>query len=155
MVLRINHPRCASVTRESIFETKEKEWTDECVPLPPVRIASFPLLDQWKRAAEGDGAASGNVFAQEASFWRGWGASDDSGRLIAPDGAGGAPEVDYLTLGRWALLPAADDVLEDILDMGRRDARRWAAANGWDADADDGDGVGLGEKVSVALGAEV
>ena len=37
------------------------------------------------------------------------------------------PEVDYMTLGKWALLPAADDVLEGLVEMGRADALRWGA----------------------------
>lgn len=98
----------------------------------PVRVASFPLLDAWKKAEEGDGAARGNFFAQQASFWEDWGGSESDGLLIAPDGAGGNPEVDYMTLGRWALLPAADDTLAALVEMGREDAKRWARTNGWD-----------------------
>ena len=36
-----------------------------------------------------------------------------------------------MTLGKWALLPAADDVLEGLMEMGRADALRWAERNGW------------------------
>lgn len=98
-------------------------WT-RLTPTPPgceapVRVASFPLLEPWRRAEEGDGVANGNYFARQASFWEGWGASDEDGLLIAPDGAGGDPTVDYLTLGKWALLPAADDVLDGLVEMGR------------------------------------
>ena len=56
------------------------------------------------KAAEGDGAAAGNFFAQQASFWEGWGASENSGLLIAPDGAGGEPEVGVLRGGKgWPI----------------------------------------------------
>lgn len=98
-------------------------WT-RLTPTPPgceapVRVASFPLLDAWRQAEEGDGVVNGNYFARQASFWEGWGASDEDGLLIAPDGAGGDAAVDYLTLGKWALLPAADDVLDGLVEMGR------------------------------------
>ena len=42
----------------------------------------------------------------------GWGEWDRRGGLIAPDGAGGTPPIEYTTLGRWALLPAQDHVLQ-------------------------------------------
>ena len=59
------------------FQSSLSKWVNLCAATP------------WSKAAEGDGAAVGNFFAQQASFWEGWGASDERGLLIAPDGAGG------------------------------------------------------------------
>ena len=105
-------------------------WT-RLAPTPPgcaspARVASFPLLEPWNDAPPGDGTDTGTFFEQSASFWAEWGCSEMRGLLIAPDGAGGAPSVDYVELGRWALQPQADDVLERLVAMGREDAERWA-----------------------------
>ena len=46
--------------------------------------------------------------------------------LIAPDSAGGGDcDLDYMELGKWALLPQDDETLEELVRMGRRDAERW------------------------------
>ena len=110
-------------------------WTN-LAPTPPgslnaTRVASFPLLDAWNATVEGDDAATGNFFAKEASFWAGWGDDESRGSLIAPDAAGGVSDVDYVTLGKWALLPASDDILDELVEMGRRDAARWVEVNGF------------------------
>ena len=39
--------------------------------------------------------------------------------------------MDYVTLGKWALLPASDDILDELVEMGRRDAARWVEVNGF------------------------
>ena len=109
-------------------------WTN-LAPLPPgcesaARVASFPLVDAWRSAPDGDGKASGNAFERGASFWSGWGGLDDAGLLIAPDGADGTSSVEYATLGKWALLPQDDETLEELARMGRADAERWAAKRG-------------------------
>ena len=63
--------------------------------------------------------------------------------LIAPDAAGGCDcPLDYVELGKWALLPQDDATLEELVRMGRRDAERWAECTGRGdaiavADADD------------------
>ena len=111
-------------------------WTN-LAPVPPVcesaaRVASFPLVDAWRGAPDGDGKASGNAFEQSASFWSGWGDFDDADLLIAPDGAEGTSSVEYATLGKWALLPQDDETLEELARMGRADAERWAAKRGYE-----------------------
>ena len=51
--------------------------------------------------------------------------------LIAPDSAGGGDcDLDYMELGKWALLPQDDETLEELVRMGRRDAERWAEERG-------------------------
>ena len=51
--------------------------------------------------------------------------------LIAPDSAGGGDcDLDYVELGKWALLPQDDETLEELVRMGRRDAERWAERGG-------------------------
>jgi hypothetical protein len=127
-------------------------WTN-LTPLPPTsesckapaRVASFPLLDAWRQAPAGDGAQTGNSFEQQAGFWRDWGAYEANGLLIAPDGADGESPVEYTTLGKWALLPQQDDILEELARMGRRDAERWAEKNGYVADQTLETGVGASE----------
>ena len=106
-------------------------------PTPPgsersVRVCAFPLLDAWRKAEPGDGKESGDVFAQQASFWAGWGDDDARNLLVAPDAAGGKPEWDYSEAIRFALLPGSNDVLEEMIVMGRMDARRWAKSVGFD-----------------------
>lgn len=46
-----------------------------------------------------------------------------------------------MTLGAWALLPASDDVLDELVEMGREDARRWAKRNGWGGEEEEGSRV--------------
>ena len=36
-----------------------------------------------------------------------------------------------MTLMKWGLLPAEDAELEELVQMGRADTQRWAAANGY------------------------
>ena len=122
-------------------------WT-RLTPTPPgstnsVSVASFPLIDAWTQAEAGDGTARGNFFAKKATFWEDWGERDARGLLIAPDAAGGCDcPLDYVELGKWALLPQDDATLEELVRMGRRDAERWAECTGRGdaiavADADD------------------
>lgn len=105
-------------------------------PTPPgstnaVSVASFPLIDAWTQAEAGDGTARGNFFAKKATFWEDWGERDARGLLIAPDAAGGCDcPLDYVELGKWALLPQDDATLEELVRMGRRDAERWAECSG-------------------------
>ena len=101
-------------------------WFD-LAPVPPnaknaVRVCGIPLLDAWRQADESDGA-----FAPDARFWAGWGDRP----LIAPDAAGGTPELDYKTTITWALFPASDEDLQRLERLGREDALRWARANGY------------------------
>ena len=110
-------------------------WT-RLTPTPPgstnaVSVASFPLIDAWTQAEAGDGTARGNFFAKKATFWEDWGERDARGLLIAPDAAGGCDcPLDYMELGKWALLPQDDETLEELVRMGRRDAERWAECSG-------------------------
>ena len=48
---------------------------------------------------------------------------------IAPDMHEPFPHK-YRTLLKWALLPAADHVLDMLIDKGRRDAAAWATSMG-------------------------
>jgi len=101
-------------------------WFD-LAPVPPnvdnpVRVCGIPLLDAWRKAGEDDGA-----FAPDARFWAGWGERP----LIAPDALGGVPELDYKTTITWALFPAGDEELQQLVRLGREDALRWARANGY------------------------
>lgn len=110
-------------------------WT-RLAPTPPVseravRVASFPLLERWREAPPGDGTKTGNYFERQASFWEDWGVSEDEGLLIAPDGAYGEPTMDFLEMGKWALLPQDDATLDALVEMGRADANRWATLNGF------------------------
>ena len=109
-------------------------WT-RLAPTPPVseravRVASFPLLEQWREAPPGDGTKTGNYFERQASFWEDWGVSEDEGLLIAPDGAYGEPTMDYLEMGKWALLPQDDATLDALVEMGRADANRGRRSTG-------------------------
>ena len=91
-----------------------------------IRVCAFPLLDAWNKAEPGNGKETGDVFARDASFWAGWGDDDIACRLIAPDAADGVPMLDYKKTIKWALLPASDEILEQLVVMGREDAERWA-----------------------------
>ena len=110
-------------------------WT-RLTPTPPgstraVSVASFPLIDAWSQAEEGSGTERGNFFAKRATFWEDWGDRDARWLLIAPDSAGGGDcDLDYMELGKWALLPQDDETLEELVRMGRRDAERWAERGG-------------------------
>ncbi|CAL55288.1 Patatin/Phospholipase A2-related [Ostreococcus tauri] len=100
-----------------------------------IRVCPFPLLDAWRKAQPGDGTETGDVFAQQASFWAGWGDDDAAGLLISPDAAGGQPrpEWDY-TKGdtiKYAFLPGSDEILEQMVAIGREDAERWAKTVGY------------------------
>ena len=53
-----------------------------------------------------------------------------AGLLIAPDAAGGEPSWDYSEAIRYALLPGSNEILEEMVVMGRTDAKRWAEATG-------------------------
>lgn len=108
-------------------------WYD-LTPTPPntesnIRVCAFPLLDAWRKAKPGTLEETGDFFAQQASFWAGWGDDDTNGKLIAPDAAGGAPDLDYNEAIRYALLPGSDEILEQLVVMGRKDARRWVESS--------------------------
>lgn len=98
-----------------------------------LRVCAFPLLDAWYKAQPGDGKESGDVFAQQASFWSGWGDDDKRGLLVAPDSAGGSVDWDFKDIGvmKYAFLPGDDQKLEEMVAMGREDARRWAMSAGY------------------------
>lgn len=95
-----------------------------------IRVCAFPLLDAWHKAEPGDGKETGDFFAQQASFWSDWGHDNTAGLLIAPDAAGGEPSWDYSEAIRYALLPGSNEILEEMVVMGRMDAKRWAQATG-------------------------
>ena len=63
------------------------------------------------RGSPGDGTKTGNYLNGRRASGR-TGVSEDEGLLIAPDGAYGEPTMDYLEMGKWALLLQDDATLD-------------------------------------------